>query len=134
MPRRLLARLTITLLLALGMAAGAHAQVRRADQTVLPIVDPDSGRVQAYLLLEPTTEGTRAGARWRTGELAAFRDADRRRVRRGEAFRRHLEVRDGLVELALLVAARGAWGTFVPGDPSSGMNQRLRILTSAVVP
>jgi hypothetical protein len=36
--------------------------------------------------------------------------------------------------LNLLVAARGAWGSFVPGDPSSGMNQRLRILTSAVVP
>jgi hypothetical protein len=36
--------------------------------------------------------------------------------------------------LNLLVAARGAWGTFVPGDPTSGMNQRLRVLTSAVVP
>jgi VCBS repeat-containing protein len=36
--------------------------------------------------------------------------------------------------LNLLVAARGAWGSFVPGDPSSGMNQRLRLLTSAVVP
>jgi VCBS repeat-containing protein len=36
--------------------------------------------------------------------------------------------------LNLLVAARGAWGTFVPGDPNSGMNQRLRLLTSAIVP
>jgi len=36
--------------------------------------------------------------------------------------------------LNLLVAARGAWGSFVPGDASSGMNQRLRLLTSAVVP
>ena len=36
--------------------------------------------------------------------------------------------------LNLLVAARGTWGSFVPGDPSSGMNQRLRTLTSAVVP
>ncbi len=36
--------------------------------------------------------------------------------------------------LNLLVAARGAWGTFVPGDATSGMNRRLRILTSAVVP
>ena len=36
--------------------------------------------------------------------------------------------------LNLLVAARGGWGTFVPGDPSSGMNQRLKTLTSAVVP
>lgn len=35
--------------------------------------------------------------------------------------------------LNLLVAARGSWGTFVPGDPSSGMNQRLQLLTSAVV-
>jgi VCBS repeat-containing protein len=36
--------------------------------------------------------------------------------------------------LNLLVAARGGWGTFVPGDPSSGMNARLQLLTSAVVP
>jgi hypothetical protein len=36
--------------------------------------------------------------------------------------------------LNLLVAARGAWGSFVPGDSTSGMNQRLRLLTSAVVP
>jgi hypothetical protein len=36
--------------------------------------------------------------------------------------------------LNLLVSARGAWGSFVPGDPSSGMNQRLQLLTSSVVP
>jgi hypothetical protein len=36
--------------------------------------------------------------------------------------------------LNLLVAARGAWGSFVPGDASSGMNQRLRVLMTAVVP
>lgn len=60
------ARLLTTLLLALGLAAGAHAQVKR-DQTVLPIVDNSSGKVQAYLLLEPTAEGGRAGARWRAG-------------------------------------------------------------------
>jgi VCBS repeat-containing protein len=35
--------------------------------------------------------------------------------------------------LNLLVAARGAWGSFVPGDPSSGLNQRLRLLMTAVV-
>jgi hypothetical protein len=36
--------------------------------------------------------------------------------------------------LNLVVEARGAWGSFAPGDPSSGMNQRLQLLTSAVVP
>ncbi|WP_043741368.1 hypothetical protein [Luteimonas sp. J29] len=66
--QRTLARLTTTLLLALGLAAGAHAQVKRDQQTVLPVVDNSSGRVQAYLLLEPTTEGSLAGARWRSGD------------------------------------------------------------------
>lgn len=61
------ARLLTTLLLALGLASGAHAQVKRADQTVLPIVDNSSGRVQAYLVLEPTAENRSAGARWRFG-------------------------------------------------------------------
>jgi len=58
------ARLLTALLLALGLATGAHAQGRR-DQAVLPVVDNTSGKVQAYLLLEPTGEG--AGARWRAG-------------------------------------------------------------------
>ena len=40
------ARLMTALLLALGLAAGAHAQVKR-DQTVLPVVDHSSGKVQA---------------------------------------------------------------------------------------
>lgn len=60
------ARLMTALLLAFGLAAGAHAQVKR-DQTVLPVVDHSSGKVQAYLLLEPTAEGNRGSARWRAG-------------------------------------------------------------------
>jgi CubicO group peptidase (beta-lactamase class C family) len=44
------------------------------------------------------------------------------------------EVMVMIPSLNVLVAARGAWGTFVPGDPTSGMNARLRILTQAVVP
>ncbi|HRN62692.1 MAG TPA: hypothetical protein PLI48_06530 [Gammaproteobacteria bacterium] len=55
-------------MLALGMAAGAHAQMKRGDQTVLPVVDNSSGKVQAYLVLEPTAQGTKAGARWRFGD------------------------------------------------------------------
>jgi hypothetical protein len=34
--------------------------------------------------------------------------------------------------LNLVVATRGTWGSFVPGDPSSGVNQRLRLLSAAV--
>jgi hypothetical protein len=44
------------------------------------------------------------------------------------------EVMVMIPSMNLVVAARGAWGTFVPGDPTSGMNQRLRLLTTAVVP
>jgi hypothetical protein len=36
--------------------------------------------------------------------------------------------------LNMLVAARGWWGSFVPGDASAGMNQRLRTLASAAAP
>lgn len=59
------ARLLTAVLLALGLAASAHAQVKR-EQAVLPVVDHSSGKVQAYLLLEPTGRG-RSGARWRAG-------------------------------------------------------------------
>lgn len=56
------------LLLAIGLQAGAHAQVKRGDQAVLPVVDHASGKVQAYLLLEPTTDGRASSARWRAGD------------------------------------------------------------------
>jgi hypothetical protein len=58
------AHLSLTLLLALGMASGVHAQSKptpqRGDQAVLPIVN--SGRLEGFLLLEP------ADARWRSGD------------------------------------------------------------------
>lgn len=59
------AHLSLALLLALGLAAGAHAQSRteggqRGDQAVLPIVN--SGRLEGFLLLEP------ADATWRSGD------------------------------------------------------------------
>ncbi|MEN4902488.1 hypothetical protein [Luteimonas sp. TWI1416] len=51
--------------LALCMATGAHAQERR-NQTVLPVLDT-SGKVEAFLVLEPATPH-QAGGRWRMGE------------------------------------------------------------------
>ena len=33
--------------------------------------------------------------------------------------------------LNVVVSTRGNWGSFVPGDPSSGVNQRLKLLTEA---
>ncbi len=70
MNNRLL-RLPVALLLALGVAAGAHAQSTKArtDATVLPILNQTSGKLEAVLLLEPTGTPT-AGARWRVGDTS----------------------------------------------------------------
>ncbi len=66
-------RLPLALLLALGVAAGAHAQNKpqskkpdRSAPTALPILNNSNGKVEAVLLLEPTGEAA-AGARWRFG-------------------------------------------------------------------
>jgi len=65
-----LLRLPFALLLALGVATGAHAQSKpqasKRDSTVLPVWNNTSGKVEAVLLLEPTGEAA-AGARWRLG-------------------------------------------------------------------
>lgn len=62
--------LLAVLLTALTAATGAHAQSRTAagahNQTVLPVWNKGSGKVEAVLLLEPTGE-TGPGARWRFG-------------------------------------------------------------------
>ena len=33
--------------------------------------------------------------------------------------------------LNVVISTRGNWGSFVPGDPSSGINQRLKLLKEA---
>ncbi|NUS38039.1 MAG: hypothetical protein HOQ02_03330 [Lysobacter sp.] len=53
-------------MLALGVATGAAAQSARRDQTVLPVWNNASGKVEALLVLEPV-DGAQAGARWRFG-------------------------------------------------------------------
>ncbi|TWI09423.1 hypothetical protein IP93_02039 [Lysobacter ruishenii] len=65
--------LSLTLMLALGVATGAHAQSKARTPAqgekaaVLPVLNNASGKVEAYLLLEPTTTPV-AGARWRVGQ------------------------------------------------------------------
>lgn len=61
-----------TAALALVFASGtAHAQAkkaRRGDPKVVPVLNKDSLKLEAVLLLEPATDGaTGAGARWRFG-------------------------------------------------------------------
>jgi hypothetical protein len=72
MYKRLL-QLPLALLLALGVAAGAHAQSTNAqsrnDAAVLPVWNNASGRLEAVLLLEPTGAPS-AGARWRVGSTS----------------------------------------------------------------
>jgi hypothetical protein len=80
MDTRLL-RLPLALVLAFGVALGAHAQNSGSESrkpqaksaTVLPILNR-TGKFEGVLLLEPTGEAT-AGARWRAGRTtldAAF--------------------------------------------------------------
>lgn len=66
LPRRLLLGLT----LALATVAGAHAQSRTTgDSTVLPVWNQTTGKVESFLLLEPTNEAS-VGARMRFSEGA----------------------------------------------------------------
>lgn len=53
----------MSLLLAFGVAAGAHAQTSagKRDQAVLPVWNQSSGKVEALLLLEPTGPGAVRG-------------------------------------------------------------------------
>ena len=70
MPLRLLP--LAAAVLALAFASGnAHAQAKKArpgDSRVVPILNKDSGKLEAVLLLEPTTSGAGVGARWRFGK------------------------------------------------------------------
>lgn len=58
-----LAKLSLSLLLAFGVVAGAHAQTPagKRDQAVLPVWNQSSGKVEALLLLEPTGPGSTTG-------------------------------------------------------------------------
>src|SRR6476646_10882541 len=67
-------QIPLALLLAFGAATGAAAQTHHkpaADnqQTVLPVWNNASGKLEALLVLEPMG-GTQAGTRWRFGNKA----------------------------------------------------------------
>lgn len=64
--RMRLVQLSIAAILACGVATGASAQ-SKPNTAVLPVYNNASNKVEAYLLLEPTDDGSRAGARWRFG-------------------------------------------------------------------
>ncbi len=56
-------------LLALAFASGqAHAQAKRSQAKVVPVLNKDSGKLEAVLLLEPTQQGIGTGARWQFGK------------------------------------------------------------------
>lgn len=67
---RNLLRLPLALMIALASATGVHAQMvpltRDNSGTVLPVWNKGSGKVEAFLYLEPTGE-QKAGARWHFG-------------------------------------------------------------------
>lgn len=58
-----LRHLPLALTLALGVAAGAHAQAKR-DTTYLPVWNQNNGKLEYLLQLEPAD---RAGVRWKSG-------------------------------------------------------------------
>lgn len=60
---KLLRQLPLALTLALGVAAGAHAQAKR-DTAYLPVWNQNNGKLEYLLQLEPAD---RAGARWKSG-------------------------------------------------------------------
>jgi hypothetical protein len=62
LPKRLLAAA-----LMLCIAAGAAAQSHRAQGTWLPVWNNTNGKLEAYLVLEPTDASTQVGSRWRFG-------------------------------------------------------------------
>ncbi|ALN84521.1 hypothetical protein LC55x_1230 [Lysobacter capsici] len=64
MPKHLRS-LPLALLLALGVATGAHAQTKR-DTTYLPVWNQNNGKLEYVLQLEPA-EKQAAGARWKSG-------------------------------------------------------------------
>jgi hypothetical protein len=70
-----LLKLPLALLLALGCMAGANAQslprtgTSGNEQTVLPVWNNASGKLEALLVLEPM-DGAQAGTRWRFGNNA----------------------------------------------------------------
>lgn len=63
-----LAAATLALVFASGAAGAQAKKAKGSDSRVVPVLNRDSGKLEAVLLLEPATGGTGAGARWRFGK------------------------------------------------------------------
>lgn len=65
---RPVAVVVVALALASGSAFAQSANSGRNGTKVVPILNKDSGKLEAVLLLEPATSGVGTGARWRFGQ------------------------------------------------------------------
>ena len=63
-----LAAAVLALVFASGNANAQAKKAKRSDSRVVPVLNWDSGKLEAVLLLEPATSATGAGARWRFGK------------------------------------------------------------------
>lgn len=63
-----LAAAALALVFASGNAVAQAKKAKRSDSRMVPVLNRDSGRLEAVLLLEPATGGTGVGARWRFGK------------------------------------------------------------------
>ena len=63
-----LAAAALALVFASGNVDAQAKKAKRSDSRVVPVLNRDSGKLEAVLLLEPATGGTGAGSRWRFGK------------------------------------------------------------------
>ena len=63
-----LAVAALALVFASGKVDAQAKKAKRSDSRVVPVLNRDSLKLEAVLLLEPATGGTGAGARWRFGK------------------------------------------------------------------
>lgn len=111
--------------LALALASGvAHAQAvgaEHANTSFVPIVNKDSGKLEAVLLLEPATANVGTGARWRFGKTTLEATYG---LQTGDSLALLCDRHSGLAPAMAQLANNCVLAALEPGRPGAALSRR----------
>ena len=112
-------------LLALALDSGvAHAQAAgstRSGAKVVPVLNKDSGRLEAVLLLEPATTGVGSGARWHFGNTTLEATYG---LQTGDSLALLCDRQSGMTPAMGQLASNCVLAALEPGRPGMALSRR----------
>ena len=124
-----LAAATLALALASGAAYAQSASAGRSNAKVVPVLNKDSGQLEAVLLLEPATTGVGSGARWHFGNTTLEATYG---LQTGDSLALLCDRQSGMAPAMGQLASNCVLAALEPGRPGAALSRRTTASASLI--